>query len=201
MTPTAPSSGLPGDAALLAGIGRRELRVLGAPIGSGKTSLALHAAVRLCRGTRQHVVYVRGRETHAELTARVPADQQDLFQEFGIDRVGESMHAAIPLMAEPRIWVEDPAWLLEYETPPFFVHWLLRHSPIPCGLVVVDALADMDRELHGLSLPPASEDVLAVHQISSLEQAIPRLVVVDMLSQEIAAPTWVSSAFVPLPIQ
>lgn len=167
--------------AAIAAMDPESVVVLSGPVGSGKTTAALRAAVRFCRSRGEHVVYIRGPDAPQELAARLSRDDADYL--FPISH----LIAAVPskqfpaVMKPPQVWVEDPMWLVEMGDMPFTFNFLDRHSTRPAGLVVVDAFATAPRSLDHVDLPAFSRQSLAPHRAGAILRRIPHLFVLDTM--------------------
>jgi hypothetical protein len=169
----------PDVGAALASMERESVLVLKGPVGSGKTRTALKAAVDHCQARGEHVVFVRGRESPQDLAQRLtPAEAATLFPVIEL-LAAVPRHQWAEVMGPPQVWVEEPLWVLEYDSQPLTLALLDQASPRPTGLVVVDAWATFPRVIGKEQFPAFDRKALAPHRAGAILRRIPRLIVVD----------------------
>jgi hypothetical protein len=167
---------------LLAGLGPRDIRVLSGPIGSGKTRLALQAALACANSTGKEVVFVRGRETPADLVEKVGGRQAGRLNHYFANSTSTAKRLGAwddEPVGNGSVWIDDPLWLLEWDGGGTVAESFLQKRGAAQHLAIIDVFASEERVIRGVSYPAATADVLANYCMRTLELRVPRLLVVD----------------------
>jgi hypothetical protein len=144
----------------------------------------LSAALASCRETGQHVAFVKATESFEELADRAGPAASLMFDVSGVSHIRWTEAQAA--MAQPRVWIEGRQdgevgfdYLQEFYGLAPVALSVLRQSPVPFGLAVVDGLAASSLAVGTTAKTLLSEAVLRGQQLQSLTQRVPRVLLVD----------------------